>query len=408
MQVPHKLMLKEFFLITSALFFFQFYASAQVNTVEFGKNRLQFKNMKWKYYQTPNFNTYFNQNGDPLAKYVCQVAEKELSGIEQQVEYGMQRRTNIILYNSFNEMEQSNIGLDVDWQSTGGTTQLINNKMIVYYTDDHNKLRIQIRQGIARVLLQNILFGDDLGEVAANGALLDLPQWLTDGYVDYVAQNWNTELDDQLKSAILSGRYTNFYSLAFEKPDLAGHAFWYYFANRYKKENVTYFLYLSRVYRNTNTAAQRICKKKFKDVLQDFMTEEEDLYNKDIRGQYQVVLHENFVSRKVLLKNGVRSNDKQLQPHYPLVAWDPKGTRLAVIYYQEGKIRLFVYDIVSKYKRVVTDLDMFDQIQDMKYMLDNNTLLLSAVKDGQSDIFVYNLGTGNAEQITNDIWDDRD
>src|SRR5450432_3401291 len=347
-------------------------------------------------------------------------------------------------------MEQSNIGLETDWQSNGGTTTLVNNKMVIYYTDDHAKLRIQIRQGIARVLLENILFGDDLGEFAANQTLLDLPQWLTDGYINYVAQNWNTELDDQLKSAILSGRYTNFYNLAFEKPDLAGRAFWYYFANRYKKENVTYFLYLARVYRNTNTAALRICKKKLKYVLQDFMTEEEELYQKDIRGrrnfpkgsisvveevndnkdffhftpspaprsqtyavvefirgQYQVVLHENFVSRKVLLKNGVRSNDKQLQPHYPLVAWDPKGTRLAVIYYQEGKIRLFVYDIVSKYKRVVTDLD-FDQIQDMHYMIDNNTLILSAVKNGQSDIFEYNLSSSEVTQITNDVYDDLD
>ena len=97
MQDPHKLKLKEFFLVPSALFFFVFLASAQVNTVQFGKNRLQFKNMKWKYYQTPNFNTYFNQNGDPLAKYTCQVAEKELPGIEQQVEFGMQRRANISL-----------------------------------------------------------------------------------------------------------------------------------------------------------------------------------------------------------------------------------------------------------------------------------------------------------------------
>src|SRR5450432_2174585 len=450
MQDPHKLKLKEFFLITSTLFFFQFYASAQVNTVEFGKNRLQFKHMKWKYYQTQNFNTYFNQNGDPLARYVAQVAEKELTGIEQQVEYGLQRRGNIVLYNSYNEMEQSNIGLETDWQSNGGTTTLVNNKMVIYYTDDHAKLRIQIRQGIARVLLENILFGDDLGEFAANQTLLDLPQWLTDGYINYIAENWNTELDDQLKSAILSGRYTNFYNLAFEKPDMAGHAFWYYFANRYKKENVTYFLYLARVYRNTNTAALRICKKKFKDVLQDFMTEEEEIYEKDIRGrrnfpkglisvveqvddnrdffhfspnpsprsqtyavvefvrgQYSVVLHENFVNRKVLMKSGIRTNDKKLQPHYPLIAWDPKGTRLAVIYYKEGKIHLFVYDIVSHYKRVVTELD-FDQIQDMKYMLDNNTLLLSAVKNGQSDIFEYHLGTGTEEQITNDVYDDLD
>jgi hypothetical protein len=451
MQVPCKLKLKQLFLIPSVSFFFVFLASAQVNTVQFGKNRLQFKNMKWKYYQTPNFNTYFNQNGDPLAKYTCQVAEKELPGIEQQVEYGMQRRANIVLYNSFNEMEQSNIGLESDWQTVGGTTKLVNNKMIVYYTDDHEKLRIQIRQGIARVLVENLLFGDDLGEMATNQTLLDLPQWLTDGYINYVAQNWNTELDDELKSAMLSGRYTNFYNLAFEKPDLAGHAFWYYFANRYKKENVTYFLYLARVYRNTNTAALRICKKKFKEVLQDFMQEESDLYDKDIRGrrnfpkgsisvveevsentdffhfspnptprsqtyavvefvrgQYCVVLHQDFVNRKVLLKNGVRSNDKNLQPHYPLIAWDPKGTRIAVMYYKEGKIHLFVYDVVKKYKPVVTTLDMFDQVQDMKYMLDNNTLILSAVKKGQSDIFKFNLLNSEVEQITNDVYDDRD
>ena len=451
MQVPHKLKLKEFFLIPITLFFFLNQASAQVNAVEFGKNRLQFKHMKWQYYQTPNFNTYFNQDGDPLAKFVAQVAEKELAGIEQQVEYGMQRRANIVLYNSFNEMEQSNIGLESDWQSTGGTTKLVNNKMIVYYTDDHNKLRIQIRQGITKILVENLLFGDDLGDFAANQTLLDLPQWLTDGYIDYVAENWNTELDDQLKSALLSGRYTNFYNLAFEKPDLAGHAFWHYFANRYKKENVTYFLYLARVYRNINTAAQRICKKKFKDVVADFMQEESDLYYKDIRGRRnfpkgsisvveevsdkkdyfhfspnpaprsmtyavveynkgitRVVLNENYVNRKVLLKNGVRNNVKMLDPHYPLLAWDPKGTRLAVLYYKEGKIKLFVYDVVSKYKRVVTDLDMFDQVQDMKFMLDNNTLLFSAVKKGQSDIFVYHLPGGDIDQITNDVYDDRD
>src|SRR5450755_4959431 len=108
------------------------------------------------------------------------------------------------------------------------------------------------------------------------------------------------------------------------------------------------------------------------------------------------------------MKSGIRTNDKKLQPHYPLIAWDPKGTRLAVIYYKEGKIHLFVYDIVSHYKRVVTELDMFDQVQDMKYMLDNNTLLLSAVKNGQSDIFVYNIEKQSSDQITNDIYDDLD
>ena len=41
-------------------------------------------------------------------------------------------------------------------------------------------------------------------------------------------------------------------------------------------------------------------------------------------------------------------------------------------------------------------------------MLDNNTLILSAVKNGQSDIFVYKIAEQTSEQITNDVYDDVD
>ncbi|HXB91667.1 MAG TPA: hypothetical protein VNU72_05225 [Puia sp.] len=449
----HQFRLKShcFFFFLLGLFFLPGHLFAQVNTVEFGKNRLQFKKFKWKYYQTTNFNTYFSEGGQDLGKFVCQLAEKELPGIEQFVEYGLQRRANIVIYNTYNDMEQSNIGLSLDWQTTGGITKLVNNKMVVYFNGDHNNLRIQLRQGIARILVENILFGDDLGEFATNQALLDLPQWLTDGYIEYAGETWNTLLDDQLKSAILSGRYKNFYQFAYERPNLAGHAFWYYLSEKYKKENVTYFLYLARVYRNLNNAAQRICKKKFKEVLKDFMNEEEEKYDKDIRGrrnfpkgtvsvveninehkdffhfspnptprsqtyavveynrgQYTVTLHENFIYTKVLLKNGVRSLQEQINPHYPLLAWDPKGTRLTVVYWDRGKTRLFVYDIIARYKRFIQDLPDFQQVQDVKYMLDNNTLLMSAVRNGQSDIYTYKIDKQEYKQITNDIYDDLD
>ena len=70
-------------LITCLSVFLAMETAAQVNTVEFGKNRLQYQKFKWKYYQTENFNTYFSQDGLGLGKYVAQVAEQELPGIEE-------------------------------------------------------------------------------------------------------------------------------------------------------------------------------------------------------------------------------------------------------------------------------------------------------------------------------------
>jgi len=424
--------------------------AAQVNTVEFGKNRVQYQKFNWKYYETENFNSYFSQDGLGLGKYVAQVAELELPSIEEFVEFGLQRRINIVIYNNYDEMQQSNIGLGIDWQNTGGVTKLVNNKMILYFDGNHDNLRRQIRQGIAKVLVDNVLFGDDLGEFAANQALLDLPKWLTDGYVEYAAENWNTTLDDDLRSSMLAGDYKTFYHFAFEKPMLAGHAFWKYIADKYGKSKTTYFLYLARIYRNLNNASNKIAKKKFKKMLQDFMVDVQQQYFKDIRGRrntpkgqlsvteeigkkdfirfnanptpksfsyavvefkqgrYQVVLMENFVDKKVLLKLGVRTREDLKHPNYPLLAWDGKGTRLAVLYSDEGKTKFFVYDLVNHNKLWQHEIEKFDQIQDMKYMLDNNTLLFSGVRSGQTDIYVYKIDKKTIEQVTNDVYDDLD
>ncbi len=66
-----RISLISFFLLTGSYF-----AVGQVNAVEFGKNRVQYKKFKWSYYQTKNFNVYYHQNGEELAKFIAQSAEK--------------------------------------------------------------------------------------------------------------------------------------------------------------------------------------------------------------------------------------------------------------------------------------------------------------------------------------------
>ncbi len=424
--------------------------NAQVNSVEFGKNRIQHKKFQWKFYQSPNFNTYVAQGGVELGKFVTQVAEEELRSIENFIEYSLQRRANIVVYNSYDDYKSSNIGLGADWQNSGGITKLVNNKIVTYFDGNHEHLKRQIREGIAKVLTDNLLFGDDIGEFASNQALLDLPKWLVDGYVSYAAEAWSTQKDDELKSAILGGRYNSFYQFAFEKPVLAGHAFWYYIGEKYRKENITYLLYLARIYKNLNNACLRVCKRKFKEVLADFMRYEQEVYVKDIRqrrnqpkgqmvisediskndyfrfqanpnpksttysviefkkGQYAVKLRENFYDEKTLLKIGVRTNQGDINPNYPIMAWDGKGTRLLVVYWEMGKIKMFVYDILAKFKRYKQEIEGVEQVLDASFMLDANTVVMSAVKNGHSDIFTYKIEENKLTQITNDVYDDLD
>lgn len=442
--------LRNGFALSVSLLLLPIFLSAQVNTVEFGKNRVQYKKFNWKFYQSPNFNVYYNEGGLELAKFVVQLAEEELDSIEDEVDYSLQRRATIVIYNNYEDYKTSNIGLGIDWQNAGGLTTLVNNKIPLYFDGNHNTFRLKVRQGIAKVLTDNILFGASVGEFASNQALLDLPKWLTDGYVDYVAEHWNIERDDELKNVILSGDYNNFYQFAFDKPILAGHAFWYYIARKYKPENVTYFLYLARLYKSLNTASMRITKKKFKYVLADFMEEEqkryvddikqrrnaprgklavvEDLYKSDFyhfaanpnpknnsyavvqftKGKYRVKYFDNFYEEKTLLDYGVRTIVGDMNPNMPILAWDGKGSRLLCIYTKEGKTYMFVYDVIANIKRFQQEIEGFDQILDAGFIFNANTLLLSAVNNGHSDIYTYRIDNGAIKQITNDVYDDLD
>ena len=430
------------------LLIFPFTMMAQVNSVVFGRNRLQFKKFQWKFYQSKHFNTYVSQGGTDLGKFVSQVAEEELPSLEGFIEYSLEKRTDIIVYNSYDDYKQTNVGLGLDTKNEGGTTNLVNNKLVVYFDGNHTNLKRQIREGIAKVLTANILFGENIGEFASNQALLDLPVWLTDGYIAYAAEPWNTTLDDQLKEVMQAGDYTKFYSFAYKKPQLAGHAFWFYLAEKYKPENVTYFFYLARIYKSLNKASQKICKKKIKDVLADFMTFEQEKYENDVakrrnnpkgsisvsedvsendyyrfqvnpntrnntyaevefkKGVYRVKLIDADGEEHTLLERGVLTHQGDINPNYPIISWDVKGRDLLVIYWETGKTKMFVYDVVAGYKKDNQTIEYFDQILDASFMLDPNTVVLSAVKNGHSDIYTYKIEEREIKQITNDAFDD--
>ncbi len=439
------------FFISLFLIAYSFKNYAQVNAVTFGKNRLQFKKLNWQYYQTKNFNVYYYKNGEPLAKFILQIAEKELPQIEAAAEYSLQRRANIIVYNDYADMQQTNIGLETDILNTGASTRLVNNKMLVYFDANHANIKKQVRQGISSILTQNILFGDDIGEVAGNQTLLDLPKWFTDGYQAYIAENWSTALDDELKTEIMSGSYNKFSKLSFARPLLAGHAFWYFIEEKYKKETVTYLFFLSRTYKNINKACLQITNKKFKQLSAEFMEYQDEKYSEDNKkrkpypkgkvvesfdinsrlnyfrfnvnpnkknnsyvvsrfkkGIVSVILTDDNETT-TLVRYGIRKKETEINPNYPMMAWDPKGTKIAVVHPENGKLKLFVYDVLGRYKQYKIDLtNQFDQVQDIKYMIDSRTLLLSAVKNGHTDLFTFDLEKEKSKQITNDVFDDLD
>ena len=190
----------------------QFYNGMQMT---FGKNRVQYNERYWKFYRFDRFDVYSYENGTDLSLYVADFVEKELDLIERFFDYEIERRLIFLTYNKMSDYRQSNIGLNTENEeyNIGGTTQIIQNKVFLYFDGDHVAFERQIRAAIAEVLITEMMFGNGLRDNMTNSTMINLPDWYLEGLISFVSNPWNYELENRVKDGIVSGKYRKFVNL---------------------------------------------------------------------------------------------------------------------------------------------------------------------------------------------------
>lgn len=428
------------------LAFFPLSASGQGINTDFGQNRVQYHDFVWSYYQSKNFVTYFYLGGQDIGKYVVELAENELKDVEDILDYKINSRIEILVFNDVTDINQSNIGIGLDFNNTGGVTKIIGNRVFLFFNGDHTDLKRQIREGIAKVLVNNMIFGGSLQEVLQNAVLLNLPPWFVDGLVAYIGKPWDTGLDNRLKDGIASGRLRKFNKLDGTDALLAGHSFWYYVSEKYGHEAIPNLLYLTRINRSLENGFIFVLGYPYRDAFTQWYQffknryQQEEMMGLDMadslhtgprikknRDYYNLRLspsgqHLAFVTNqmgawkvhkyslatkksKVIARGGFKTNTLVTDNNYPLLAWDPTGRKLVVIYEKRDVIKMLIYDNESGDKEV-KDLIKFQRIVDIAFTNNPRKLVMSAINRGQSDLYYFDIQSKTATQLTKDYFDD--
>jgi WD40 repeat protein len=421
----------------------QFYNGSQLT---FGKNRVQYNDFFWTYFRFDKFDTYFYLNGKELATFCAEYADQHLREIELDLQSPLEQKIQFIIFNTLSDLKQSNIGLYGDWDyyNTGGVTRIIGGKVLLFFDGDLGHFEQQIRAGIAQVILNQMMYGTGIGAQIKNNALFTMPEWYMNGLISYISQGWNTEIDNIVRDAVLSGKYNRFSSLTGEGATYAGHSLWHYIALKYGESSIPNIVYMSRLSRNIEKGFLYVLNMDYTTLVQDWQQYYKDLYgaqdfarsappdpplNKkkkpdrtytQIRvapdqrhvaycyqelGVYKVYITdiETGKTRRVY-RGGYRLADRP-DFTFPVLAWHPSGNILAILTQRKGETYLYFYDRVNK-KSEFQILYNFRKITDMAYSDDGLLLVFSAYQKGQSDIFVYNIAAGSQEQITNDLYND--
>ena len=422
---------------------------AQGTQVEFGKNRVQYHDDfdEWFQYESDNFVTYWYGEGRYIGQAVVQLAEYDFQEIQNVLEHRINEKIQIIVYTDLTDVKQSNIGSEETFVNTAGQTKIVGNKVFVYFDGNHRNLRQQVREGIASVYLNAMLFGSNIQEIVQNAVMMNLPAWFKEGLVGYVGERWNAKLDNKLRDYILSEDFAGFEGLAEKDPQLAGHSLWHFIGQRFGKSQVSNLLYLTRINRSIENGFLYVLGTPYETVGLSWATFYKERYNAEEQrrdtfnraplalknkrnlpitriklspdgrklayvineiGKYQIYLYDIASGKSErIMKEGFRNAFQATDYNYPIIDWNPNNQEIAILYEKRDIPYLRLYNIRTEKSKEEPLSTEYQRVYSMSYA-NPITIVFSATVRGYSDIFLYYTNTRQTQRITNDFWDDLD
>ncbi len=409
---------------------------------DYGKNRVQFNDFDWVFYRFERFDVYFYRGNDELAAQVARMTDEQLPQVEGLLDAALDERVQILIFNNLSDLKQSNVNTsDEEEYNTGGVTRISGRRVFLYFEGSYTKLENDLKARLAEVVLSNLAYGSFTQSIR-NSALLNLPEWYTEGLISYIGYNDDPTVKTMIRDAYLTRKFRNINNLTGDDARHAGHSLWDYIVSTYGKKVVKNVLYMAIVNRNIESGFLYILGKDIKTIEKDWKAYLQDKYSKNSKldqfekksfvkarkhhlvthmeaspdGRYLAYVTQRFGRYKLYTYDFQKEKKKRLLTQgyriaqnadysYPLLAWNPNGKILAMITEEKGFIWLSYYNFEDR-KWQKQKFFKFDKILSFQYSGDGKRFVMSAVKDGQSDIFVYTILNTKVEQLTNDTYDD--
>ncbi len=409
---------------------------------EYGKNRVQYNQFDWVYYRFERYDVYFYTRNDELAAQVAQMAGTQLARIENLLDAPLDERVQILVFNNLSDLKQSNVNSSTEEDySSSGVTRMSGSRLFVHFNGDYVQLESELRSGIVEVVLSNMAYGSFTQSIR-NSALLNLPEWYTEGLISYIGKPNIVEYDVRVRDAYLSGKYKNINALYGEDARFAGHSIWTYLADIYGQKMIKNVVYMAIVNRNVESGFLYILGKDMDAILTGWHAYLDDKYGETSMpvtfvekplikapkdyvitrmatapdGRYMSFVCQKFSRYKVYIYDTEKGKKKRIKTDgyrisqnvdysFPLITWHPNGKILAMITEEKGFIYLNFYDREKK-KWEKKSFFQFDKINSFEYSKDGKQFVLSANKDGQSDIFIYTILNTKITQLTKDTYAD--
>ena len=425
--------------------------------MEFGQQRVQYRNFTWLYYPGDFFQVYYYEGGGELAEYTFHNLQDQLALVEDLFKANLDGPVQVLVFNKHADFRQSNIGISATQENNiGGTTRIEGGKLFVWFDGDHASFERQLSAGLHRLMVRQLLYGSDWKEWVKNASLLSLPGWYEDGLVAALSGAWDPGLEARKADLILRGQLPVVGLLEGVEATEAGRCLWDYIIDTYGRAVTPQVLNAVRSGRSVESgfrmlgldAAQLLSSAQLyhfqalglepEPAEPDEQVKEQANWKTrrsmgevpawskkklsystlrpspdgrfavsvtDERGQASLWLHEMESGSTRRIARYDHKLPRIIDPTWPVLAWHPSAPLLASIHEAKGRVWLTTTNVETG-DQGERELFRIDKVIGLDFSPDGHDIVFSGVRNGISDLYLYRILAASQSPIFSDSYDD--
>ncbi len=434
--------------------------SAIAQNVYFGQNKVQYRDFKWSYIQTSNFDIYFYEGEDTLAIFAAGTLEEAYKEIRAELNYTLTERVPIIIYASHNEFQQTNVISELIPEGVGGFTEVFQSRIVIPFTGSYEDFRHVLHHELTHAVWFDLLYGNAVNSIFSREALFRPPLWFSEGYAEYSSRyGWDLQADMFVRDAVIEGYLPPLEFLGGFLAYKGGQSAINFIAEKYGEEKIFEILSKGKVQVTMERAVKAALGLSMMDLSDQWQktlkriywpeiaarqepgeiaesltdhTKDGSIYNQkpewspkrdrlaffsdksNPRHGYSDRFNEIYIistiDGKIISRivKAERSGDlESLHSYNSGIAWSPDGERIAFVSKSSGRDVIYVFDAENGGRKMTIDPGL-GGMRNPSWSPDGSRIAFQGMNEGLTDLYIYDLDDANLTRLSQDKYDDSD
>jgi len=427
-------------------------ASAQY----FGRNQVQYREFDFRILRTAHFDVYFYPEEEVAARQAARYVERWYTRISRALDYEFENRQPLILFASSPHFQQNAVTGNLG-EGTGGVTEVFKQRIIQPFGGTIQETDHVLGHELVHAFQYDITGAGRAGAGLDQAAQrLNNPLWFTEGMAEYLSVGpVDPHTAMWLRDAALTGRLPTLRQLTYDPqffPYRWGQALWSYIGGRWGDAAVGQILKQVGQGIPYDQAFERILNADLETIVEDWQTSIRRTYlplltnRREAReearplvtqrgrgGRYNVGPALSPDGRQMVFLSDLDGLDVELflanaetgaivrrlvkgpafDAHFSSLrfinsagAWAPDNRRFVLSAQRKGSDVLVTLD--TRNANIIREYAIpgVSEISSPSWSPDGGTIAFSGNKGGITDIWSVDVRTGQARQLTNDLYGD--